>query len=342
MSKTVHSILKVLEQSQSDIVGSREISRQLKQHGIELTERTVRYHLKIMDERGLTKVYGKEGRRITDRGREELSQALVSDRIGFIISKIDALSYQSSFDIDNNRGEVVLNISLFPASRFDEAVEIMRPVFASPYIMSDRVVIASEGQALGLNVIPEGMVAIGTVCSVTINSVFLKAGIPVASKYGGLVQVVDGAPSRFVSLISYEGSSLDPLLVFIKSKMTSVREVVQRGTGKVLASLREIPVVSLDRARQLDAKLHALGIGGLLMIGNPNQPALEVPVGMDKAGLVVVGGLNPVAALEEAGLETQSKAMSMMVEYSQLKPFEQAVREFTPDEAAPADDLPEE
>ncbi|MBM4137580.1 MAG: hypothetical protein FJ241_12235, partial [Nitrospira sp.] len=77
---TMLAILKVLDKQPETILGSREISKQLKLHGIELTERTVRYHLRILDERGFTKVFGKEGRMITQKGRDELSQALVSKK----------------------------------------------------------------------------------------------------------------------------------------------------------------------------------------------------------------------------------------------------------------------
>ena len=100
------AILKVLEKHQDTILGSREISKQLTMHGIDLTERTVRYHLKILDERGFTKVFGKEGRMITRKGKEELSQALVSDKIGFVISKIETLSYLTSLDLEKNEGEI--------------------------------------------------------------------------------------------------------------------------------------------------------------------------------------------------------------------------------------------
>jgi repressor of nif and glnA expression len=99
MNKTMFSILKVLD-SRTDIIGAKEISKQLKLHGVELTERTVRYHLKILDERGLTQVFGKEGRKITDKGKRELSQALVSEKIGFVISRIETLSYMTTFDIE--------------------------------------------------------------------------------------------------------------------------------------------------------------------------------------------------------------------------------------------------
>ncbi len=327
MNKTMISILKVLDAHPEEIIGSRELSRQLKLHGVELTERTVRYHLKIMDERGLTQVFGKEGRKITDKGREELANALVSDRVGFIISKIENLSFKTAFDIDKEEGPLVLNISTFPAGALKEALKIMKPVFASPYIMSDMVAIAREGENIGEFIVPEGMVGIGTICSVTINGIFLKAGIPVTSRFGGLLQVEDSEPSRFVALISYEGSSLDPHLVFIKSRMTDVNTAVKKGHGKLLASFREIPLACIEQANMLQEKLRNIGIGGVLLIGPPNQPLLEMPVGMDRAGMVLVGGLNPVAALEEVGIITESAAMSVLYEYQQLKSFKDAIAE---------------
>lgn len=334
MNKTTQAILRVLHKTRGVITGSREISRQMKLLGVDLTERTVRYHLKILDAQGLTKVHGKEGREITAAGREELSKAMVSDRVGFIISKIESLSCQMRFDLDKAEGDIIVNISFFAAKHLQPSLKAMKPVFSSPYVMSDRVIMAiggrgataggSNGHIGGLPV-PKGMVGIATVCSVTINGIFLSAGLPVTSRFGGLLEVQgDAGPSRFVSVISYEGSSLDPIVIFIKSRMTSVGDAVRHKTGKVLASFREIPVVALDRAIALKEKLQKIGIGGILLIGNPNQPLLEMPVGMDKAGMVVVGGLNPIAAIEEAGIPTESKAMSTIVDYSDLVPFKEA------------------
>ena len=305
------------------ILGSREISRQLKDHGVELTERTVRYHLRILDERGYTKVFGKEGRQITQRGKEELAQALVSEKIGFIISKIETLSYLTDFDLEKNEGNIILNVSYFPEEKLKEALKVMKHVFSSPYVMCDKVVMQKAGEKIGDVIVPDKQVGFGTVCSVTINGIFLKAGIPVASKFGGVLQIENAEPSRFTSLISYEGSSLDPLEIFIKSHMTDVLGAVKNHSGKILASFREIPVVSLERARQLSEELRKKGIGGILMIGNPNQPLLEMPVAVDKAGMIIVGGLNPLAAIEEAGIQTVSKAMSTLYRFSDLIKFKE-------------------
>jgi hypothetical protein len=323
MTKTMLAILKVLDKQPDIILGSREISRQLKLHGIELTERTVRYHLRILDERGFTKVFGKEGRRITQKGKEELSQALVSEKVGFIISKIETLSYLTDLDLEKNEGNIILNVSYFPEEKLKESLRIMKPVFLSPYIMCDKVVMHKGCEKIGDIIIPEGQIGFGTVCSVTINGIFLKSGIPVTSKFGGVLQIENSELSRFTALISYAGSSLDPLEIFIKSRMTDVLGAVKNHSGKILASFREIPVVSLEKVRQLREDLKKKGIGGILIVGNPNQPLLEMPVAMDKAGMVIVGGLNPIAALEEAGITTVSKAMSTLYRFSDLIKFKE-------------------
>ncbi|MDP2753805.1 MAG: NrpR regulatory domain-containing protein [Nitrospirota bacterium] len=323
MNKTILAILKVLDKQPDKILGSREISRQLKLHGIELTERTVRYHLRILDERGFTKVFGKEGRMIMQKGKEELSQSLVSEKVGFVISKIETLSYLTNLDLEKKEGDIILNVSYFPEKNLKEALRIMKPVFLSQYIMSDKVVMRRGGEKIGDIIVPKGQVGFGTVCSVTINGIFLKAGIPVTSKFGGVLQVENSVPSRFTALISYEGSSLDPLETFIKSRMTDVIGATKDHNGKILASFREIPVVSIEKAKELSQAMKEKGIGGILFIGNPNQPLLEMPVAMDKAGMIIVGGLNPIAALEEAGITTVSKAMSTLYKFSDLIEFKE-------------------
>jgi len=327
MNKTIFAILTVLDK-QSEIIGAKEISKQLKLHGVDLTERTVRYHLKILDERGLTKVFGKEGRKITKKGREELAQSHVSEKVGFIINRIETLSYMTGFDMDKQEGDIIMNVSYIQKKDLKDALKVMKSVYKSPYVMSDRLVIAGEGEHIGDVIVPEGKVGLGTVCSVTINGIFLKSGIPLVSKFGGVLQTEDSEPSRFASLISYEGSSLDPLEIFIRSNMTDVIGAVRNGFGKILASFREVPVVCVDEANMLAKKIAEIGIGGILLIGNPNQPLLEMPVDIDKAGIVIVGGLNPVAALEEAGINSESKAMSTLYEYSNLMSFKDTLKKY--------------
>ena len=107
--------------------------------------------------------------------------------------------------------------------------------------------------------------------------------------------------------------------------MTDVYGAVKNQSGKILASFREIPVVSIEKAEQLKESLKMKGIGGILLIGNPNQALLEMPVSLDKAGMIIIGGLNPIAALEERGIVTVSKAMSTLYKFSDLVRFKDIV-----------------
>jgi len=76
--RKVMAILKVLSES-SEPLGSITIARELESHGVRLSERTVRYHLKITDERGFTRPLGRDGRMITPEGLQEVNSALASD-----------------------------------------------------------------------------------------------------------------------------------------------------------------------------------------------------------------------------------------------------------------------
>ncbi len=53
---------------------------------------------------------------------------------------------------------------------------------------------------------------------------------------------------------------------------------------------------------------------------------MEVPTGKERVGMVVAGGLNPPAAAEEMGVDTYSRAMAALVDYSLLSPFSKLFR----------------
>jgi len=70
------------------------------------------------------------------------------------------------------------------------------------------------------------------------------------------------------------------------------------------------------------SKLEEVGIGGVILVGESSEPVCQVPVDMNKIGLILMGGLNPVACAEEAGIETENRAMSTVMEYRELCKFE--------------------
>lgn len=316
------SILKTLRDSQ-EALGARVIARRLKDLGIELGERAVRYHLKLMDERGLTQLVGRDGRLITGPGVEELESALVRDKVGFAISRIELLAFRTTFDLRRHTGGVPVNISLFPRKEFRKALKVMKPAFSAGLCVSELVAVAEEGEALGELIVPQGKTALATVCSIVINGTLLKAGVPMNSRFGGILQMRGHKPLRFVELINYAGSSLDPSEVFIAAKMTSVAEVARNGDGKILANFREIPASSRPLVEGVVARLKEAGLGGVLVVGNASETVCEIPVELNRVGMVLLGGLNPVAAVAEAGIEIENHAMSTVVEYQKLMKFKE-------------------
>ena len=73
----------------------------------------------------------------------------------------------------------------------------MKPIFKAGLCVSDLVAIANEGEAIGDLIVPEGKIALATVCSIVVNGTLLKAGVPIDSKFGGILQMPKPLSSPF-------------------------------------------------------------------------------------------------------------------------------------------------
>jgi len=320
--KKIIAILRVLSES-SEALGSITIARELERYGIFLSERAVRYHLKITDERGYTLPMGRDGRMITPKGLEELRMALAPDQIGFIQEKLELMAFRTTFDPVKRAGLVAINTSLFDRDQFKKALTPMGEAFEAGLCVSSLVAVAFEGEKLGDAVVPRGKVGLATVCSATINGVTLKAGVPIESRFGGVLEVKDAKPRRFTAIINYGGTSLDPSEQYIRAKMTSVRDTVKTGNGRILANFREIPAQSRSIVENCVKALKDAGIGGVYVLGNISEPVCQIAVGPNRVGMVLLGGLNPVAAAVEAGIEVENISESGMIDFQELRSFRQ-------------------
>jgi hypothetical protein len=322
VKRKITAILKILSDSDEPI-GRRTIARQLENYGISLTERAVGYHLTLLDERGLTKLVNnkREGRLITPLGLEEFKNTKVSDKVRLAISTINHLTYHTSFKPETRSGNIPVNVSVLPLERIKEALAAMEPVFKAGICVTDLVAVACSDERLARKTIPEGKVGFATVSTVAVCGILTKAGISVEPKFGGLLQIRNQKPQRFVELIEYAGSSVDPSEVFIAHKMTDVSGAVGNAQGKVLASFQEIPALSKSMVEKTLAELRDSGFQGTIIIGEPNEPLCEVPVGLNKVGMIVLDGLNPVAAAAESGVECENYAMSEMIDFQKLESF---------------------
>jgi hypothetical protein len=315
--KKIVSILKILSES-SEPLGSITIARELERRGIFLSERAVRYHLRIADERGYTQPVGRDGRMITEAGLEEVKEALAPEQLGFIREKLEMLAFQTTFDPQKRSGQLSINVSLIDKEKFTKAISAMKSAFKAGLCVSDLVATASEGEKIGSVIVPSGKIGLATVCSVVINGVLLRAGVPTDYRFGGLLEVRNSKPRRFVAIIEYAGSSLDPSEQFVRARMTSVSEAAKTGNGKIVGVFRTIPAPAKGILEEKMARLKEAGIHGVYAVGNTSEPLCQIPVGLNQIGIVQLGGLNPVAAAVEAGIEIENIAESGLIDYQQL------------------------
>ena len=136
-----------------------------------------------------------------------------------------------------------------------------------------------------------------------------------------MLQIRNSEPRRFVAIIEYAGTSLDPSELFIRSGMTSVGETARTGNGKILGVFRTVPAPTREVAEREIALLKEAGIGGVYSLGNTSEPLCQIPVAMNRLGVVQLSGLNPIAAACEAGIEVENIAESGLIDYAQLQSF---------------------
>lgn len=314
------TILRVLSES-SEPMGSTAIARELEHHGVFLSERAVRYHLKTTDERGFTVPLGRDGRMITAEGLEEQRLALAPQQLSFMRHKLELLAFLTTFNPEKRAGQVPINTSLIDKGRFTEALAAMSSTFKAGLCASELVATAQEGEKLGDVVIPKGKVGLATVCSVVINGVLLKRGVPTESKFGGVLEIRHHTPRRFVAMIDYGGTSLDPSEQYIRARMTSVNQATTTGSGRILANFREMPGPARPVVEEVIPMLKAVGFGGVYLLGDTSESVCQVAVGLNRIGMVLVGGLNPLAAATEAGIEVENVGESGTVDFKQLGSF---------------------
>lgn len=311
-------ILRIIHEN-NEPIGARLIADRLNERGYPIGERGVRYHLRILDERGLTKRLGYDGRVITEKGLKELREARVGDRLGFIITKIERLMYETTFNPEKREGRVIINTSIIDKNDIEKTLEAMTLVAHSSYTLSPYIHIIEEGTITRDIRIPEGKIGIATICSITVDGILLKSGIPVDPKYGGILMLENGKPAHFLDLILYSGTSIDPMTVFMSRRMTSVLSVLHSGSGRMLANLREIPIAAREDARRVLELTIEAGICGIIDIGHPSQPVLGAPIEIGKIGIPVYAGVNAVAAAEERGISIRTDPISTTMEYKHMR-----------------------
>jgi hypothetical protein len=312
MSESEYRMIEILRilSEQDKPTGSKLIADELKNKGFNLGERAVRYHMQILDEKGYTERMGYSGRRITDLGREKLEKGLVYDQVDFIHSKFEEMIYLADFNYMEQIGNVVVNTSTIYN---EESINIMKSVFESGLSVSPYVNINKVGS--------KDEIEVTTICGTTIDGILLNEGIPSQPQYGGLLKIEDSIPINFTDLISYKKTSLTPLDAFSTSGMTSVLDVITKGSGIIPANFRLIPGIGRDKTLEILKKLNRIGIGGIIGVSQEGKDIFGMPVPDGMVGIAIVGGITPFCAIKELGEEIDIKIAEEIQDFEKLSPI---------------------
>jgi hypothetical protein len=259
---------------------------------------------------GFTEKVGNMGRILTPYGLEETESALVGDRIGFIISKLERLAFRSTFDPETSTGDIVYNLSIVPNERLPDATSAF-----------DEVIAARCGFFSGYRVIdrdpriPPGSAGIMTICSITMDGVFQRRGIPVRMAYGGRLAIQHGEATRFVDLIGYRGTTIDPLQLFISAGLTSFSSLVSSGSGTVLANVREIPALAEGNAREVAAQMKKAGFVFTVGMGTSVFNLVTDPY---RLSIVAFSGMNYIANTFEKGIPIRTEIGAGNIPFSRI------------------------
>lgn len=314
------------EQPWKELITSRDIMDSLSAQGLDLSERTVRLYLAEMADFALIDRHGRRGYKLTATGAEIARELTVAKRLGSIHAKMEETMCQLSFDLSDPAGLVSINAYVIPNELVAPLLDEIETVFKAGLAVGSRVLLVKAGDDILGREVPAGHIGLGTMCSISLAHLFLRRGIPSYPVFGGLLHIANGEPQHFLEMIRYDATTLSPNEIFIRANLTSVSRAAKTGTGNITASYREVPISALPALRQLQKDCENAGFPGILMVGKPGQPVLNIPVHEGRVGVILATGLNSIASLWEHGHQMNvrtdySRPMVGPSAYERLVPF---------------------
>lgn len=239
-------------------------------------------------------------------------------KLKFVSSRIGELIYGITLDPRTGKGRIAFNTAVVAEGDLERTLNIFKLAYSAGLSVGPYVRIMRNGESFNGVTIERGYCGILTICSITIDGVLLKAGIPVKPVCGGIVQVHKKTPVRFTEILRYDSTTLDPLDVLMSQELTSVLEMINSGSGKILASVREVPMAARNHLENLLSDLMDFEFKGILEVGEPNSDLLEMPVSRGHVGVAIIGGINSMAAVKEEAIDIRTSAISGLADISDL------------------------
>lgn len=238
--------------------------------------------------------------------------------IKFVNHNIEDYAIQVTFDPEKGTGDVVYNLSLIKNEDLEFTISVLRDSYRAGISVSGLIKLIPSGEQIENITIPEGCTGICTMCSITFDGLLIRRGIPVNPIGGGVVEIENRVPIRFTHIIMYEYTTIDPLQVLISQKTTSVTNVMRRGSGNILANIREFHMEAEPLVGIVLDELADSCYSGILEVGMPNLPLLGVPVSPQYVAIAAIGGTNPLAVIREGERWVQIQAMKGLMDITAM------------------------
>jgi repressor of nif and glnA expression len=232
----------------------------------------------------------------------------------FINHLIEEYAMQVTYDPAEDTGRIIYNLSLIQNDDLEYAITVFRRAFRAGLSVSDRIKFLESGEEINGFRIPDQCTGVCTMCTMTLDGVLLRRGIPTNPIGGGVIEVIDRIPRRFVQFILYSNTTIDPLDVLVSQEITSITRMIKQGSGMILGNMRECHMESETLVGEVLDSLAGKKITGILDVGVPNVPLLGVPITPQYFGIAMVGGTNPMAALKEGGRRVVTKALKGLMD----------------------------
>jgi hypothetical protein len=147
------------------------------------------------------------------------------------------------------------------------------------------------------------------------DGVFQGRGIPVRMAFGGRLAVEHGEPIRFIDLIGYRGTTIDPLQLFISAGLTSISSMVSTGSGIALANVREVPAAAEGPVRETVAQMRKSGFVFPVTIGTA---PFNIPSDPYRLSIISYSGMNYVAHIFEKGIPIRTEIGAGNIPFSRI------------------------
>jgi len=237
----------------------------------------------------------------------------------FVTNTIEDYAMRVTFDPVEGKGCIVYNLALIKNEDLEHAIRLLRDAHKTGISVSGLVKFFSSGEKINDYIVPKGCTAVCTMCSITFDGLLIRRGVPINPIGGGVVEIDNRTPIRFTHIILYEHTTIDPLQVLLSQKTTSVTNVMRKGTGTILANIREFHMEAEPLVGTVLDELSSSSYSGILEVGVPNTSLLGVPVSPQFIGIAAVGGTNAMAAIREGGYWIQTHAMKGLIDISEMR-----------------------